>query len=108
MSVMVVVTTAVSSMEHAEELAGRALESGLAACVQVSGPVTSFYTWKGERCRETEWLCVLKTLESCSERLVELIRVEHPYETPEIIVTPVLEVLPEYLDWVRDSLKVTE
>lgn len=104
MSPMVTITTAVSDREHADDIAACALDAGLAACVQVSGPVISHYSWKGERCRESEWLCQFKTLETHSARLMELIRGMHPYETPEIIVSPVLEVLPEYLDWVRDSL----
>ena len=108
MDPMVMVTTALPDREQAEELAETALGSGFAACVQVSGPVTSHYEWKGEYCREEEWLCVFKTLERMAGRLMELVRARHPYETPEIVVTPVLQVLPEYLDWVRDSLTRTD
>jgi len=106
MSSMVIVTTAIAEEKQAMGLASLILESGLAACVQVSGPVTSLYTWKGERCTETEWLCVSKTLESCSGELISFIRSAHSYETPEIIVTPVLNAQPEYMEWLRDSLKI--
>ena len=108
MSSMVMVTTSITEKEQAVALASSILDSGLAACVQVSGPVTSLYIWNNERCTETEWLCVSKTLDSHSRRLLEFIRCAHPYETPEIIVTPVLEVLPEYLEWLKDSLEPVE
>jgi len=108
MSSMVMLTTSIAEKKQAMALASSILDTGLAACVQVSGPVTSLYIWNHERCTETEWLCVSKTLSSYSGRLMEFIRGAHPYEIPEIIVTPVLEVLPEYLEWLKDSLLSVE
>ncbi len=105
-SVMVQVTTAVGSREKAEEIARSAVENKLAACAQVSGPVTSFFTWKGENCKEGEWLCVMKTLSSRSRELMEFVKRNHPYETPEIIVSPVIEALQEYLDWMTEVTSV--
>ncbi|MCD4846758.1 MAG: divalent-cation tolerance protein CutA [Candidatus Aegiribacteria sp.] len=99
---MVQVTTAVKSREYAEEIARRVVEEKLAACVQVSGPVTSLYTWKGEICMEEEWLCVMKTLRSRSRELMEFVRRNHPYETPEIIVLPVIDAFQDYLDWITE------
>lgn len=99
---MVQVTTAAGSRENAEKIARSAVESKLAACAQVNGPVTSYFTWKGENCKEEEWLCVMKTLSSLSRELMEFVKRNHPYETPEIIVSPVIEVLQEYLDWMTE------
>lgn len=103
---MVQVTTAAGSRQKAEEIGRSAVESKLAACAQVSGPVTSYFTWKGESCTEEEWLCVMKTLPSLSRELMEFVRRNHPYETPEIIVSPVIEVLQEYLDWMAEVTSV--
>ncbi|MCK4671800.1 MAG: divalent-cation tolerance protein CutA [Candidatus Aegiribacteria sp.] len=99
---MVQVTTAVGSREIAEEIARSSVEKRLAACAQVSGPVTSFFAWKGENCKEEEWLCVMKTPSSRSLELMEFVRRNHPYETPEIIVSPVIGALQEYLDWMTE------
>ena len=42
--------------------AGRARR--LAACVQVSGPITSTYRWQGKVETSQEWLCTIKTRQS--------------------------------------------
>jgi periplasmic divalent cation tolerance protein len=102
------VTTALPTREAAEAMAARVIDSGLAACAQVSGPVISHFIWKGERCREEEWLCVMKTPASQALRLMEHVRVSHPYETPEVIVTPVTHVLPSYLKWAEESVRDPE
>lgn len=100
------VTTTLPSMESAERMASRMVEAGLAACAQVSGPVVSHFIWKGEKCREEEWLCVMKTPASHALLLMEKVREAHPYETPEVIVTAVAHVLPAYLKWAEDRVKV--
>ena len=99
------VVTATGKREDALELASRAVGSGLAACVQVSGPVSSVYRWKGEVRREVEWLCTMKTPEGTCGALVELVRENHGYETPEILVQRVDGTSREYLDW---AVSVTE
>jgi len=102
------VSTTLPSREAAEAMAEAVIDSGLAACAQVSGPVASHFVWKGERCREEEWLCVMKTPASCAVPLMELIRGAHPYETPEIIVTAVTDALPAYLAWVLENTRGPE
>ncbi|MDP0501109.1 MAG: divalent-cation tolerance protein CutA [Verrucomicrobiota bacterium JB022] len=88
---------------QAEALAGRLVEQKLAACVQVEGPVRSFYRWQGELKREAEYRLVVKFPR---EKLVELerfIQREHPYDTPEWLAVPVERAAPEYARWVRRS-----
>jgi periplasmic divalent cation tolerance protein len=78
------------------------VESKAAACVQVSGPVCSVYRWKGEVRREEEWVCTMKTTESSLDALLDLVEQNHPYETPEIVVTEVYGASRAYLDWARE------
>lgn len=95
------VSTTTDSAEAAAELARSAVQERAAACGQVVGPVTSCYWWEGRLDSATEWLVVFKTATDRSEALVEHIRAHHPYDTPEIIATPVVGGSPSYLDWVR-------
>lgn len=102
-SVVAVVTT-VSSKEEAASIADKAVSGGLAACGQISGPITSHYRWKGQFCRETEWKVTLKTFELLETRLMDFIEEIHPYETAEIISIPVKSVSRAYRDWMADTL----
>jgi len=101
------VTTTLPSEADAEAMAAGVLDSRLAACAQVSGPITSHYVWKEELCREQEWLCVMKTPATHARRLMEFVREAHPYEIPEIIATQVADALPAYLEWARESVRDT-
>ena len=44
---MLLAWTTVATPEDAARLARGAVEAGLAACVQVEGPVVSHYRWEG-------------------------------------------------------------
>jgi periplasmic divalent cation tolerance protein len=103
-----VVLCTVGSAEDAERIAGDLVERGLAACVNVVPGVTSFYRWKGETARDSEWLLVMKTtvgrFEALREALVEL----HPYEVPEIIALPIERGHTPYLEWIDESVSRRE
>jgi periplasmic divalent cation tolerance protein len=103
-----VVLCTVGSVEDAERIAGALVDRGLAACVNVLPGVTSFYRWKGETARDSEWLLVMKTtagrFEALREALVEL----HPYEVPEIIALPIERGHAPYLEWIDESVAARE
>ncbi len=61
MEVFIQVITTVETREDAERIAKAMVESRLAACAQVAGPITSTYWWKGRIEDATEWQCLLKT-----------------------------------------------
>lgn len=80
----------------AEKLVGERL----AACVNITGEVSSVYTWKGQVCRESELLLVIKSRRTLFGDIERAIRAIHPYEVPEIIAMPVLEGHAPYLAWI--------
>jgi periplasmic divalent cation tolerance protein len=95
----VVLTTTLDDLTVASSLATSAVELRLAACAQIVGPVTSVYRWQGAIERATEWQVVLKTAVDRADALRAHIAATHPYEVPEIIVTPIVGGSPAYLDW---------
>lgn len=99
------VMTTASREEDAERIARAVLEERLAACVQISGPVTSLYWWKGSLETSGEWLCLIKTREDLFGALEKLLRKVHPYETPEIVALPIVAGGRDYLKWLQGELK---
>lgn len=95
------VITTVDSRSKADELARLAVERRLAACAQVTGPIDSTYWWNGAVDTASEWQVLYKTTAARTEALIAMVRSEHPYETPEVIATPIVGGNPAYLDWVR-------
>ncbi len=43
-----------------EIIARHLVEAKLAACVQIVGPITSIYHWKGKVENAGKWLCLIK------------------------------------------------
>ena len=61
MNTYIQVTTTTETMEQAEKIARHLVETKLAACVQITGPIKSIYRWKGKVETTDEWLCLIKT-----------------------------------------------
>ena len=61
------VSTTTGTREVAERIAVELVDLRLAACAQVSGPITSTYRWQGQIENAEEWLCTAKTTrEQCA------------------------------------------
>ena len=101
MSEYVQVFMTIDDREKAEAMAGEILEKRLAACFQITGPITSRYWWEGKIEEGEEWLCMMKTTGGLYPHLEEALKKLHPYDVPEILAVPVLAGNRDYLDWVQ-------
>ena len=97
------ITTTTAARDDAERIARALVERKLAACVQIDGPITSYYRWQGAVQRDEEWRCTVKTRSELGARVYELVRELHPYEIPEILTTPILAGSETYLRWLTGS-----
>jgi periplasmic divalent cation tolerance protein len=88
--------------DKSASLARVLIEKHLVACVNVV-TVRSYYQWKGEYCDEEEHLLVIKTPREKAGEVIAEIKTQHPYELPEIIVLPVIDGYPPYLEWVHEE-----
>jgi periplasmic divalent cation tolerance protein len=94
------VLTTTDSVEKAEALARGAIHARVAACAQITAPVTSVYRWEGAIQAEQEWQVLFKTSAERYRELEAYIETTHAYETPEIIATPIIQGSADYLAWV--------
>ena len=104
MSEYIQMTTTTDSRELAHKIANTLVEKKLAACVQVSGPVTSVYEWKEKIETTEEWLCVIRTKKGHFPAVEETIKALHHYDVPEITILP-MGGSRDYLDWINDVVK---
>ena len=94
------ITTTTSGREEADRIAADLVSRRLAACVQISGPITSAYRWEGVLETAVEWLCVIKTVGEKYAEVEAAIRELHSYQVPEIVATEIVAGSAEYLEWV--------
>ena len=107
MSFIQVITTT-DRKELAQAIAGRLVEEGLAACVQITGAIESVYKWQGKVERAEEYLCLIKTRASLFGQVASVIRGLHSYETPELIAVELTAISDEYRQWLDESLVAGE
>eukprot|EP00288_Rhodomonas_lens_P004757 CAMPEP_0177727636 /NCGR_PEP_ID=MMETSP0484_2-20121128/20432_1 /TAXON_ID=354590 /ORGANISM="Rhodomonas lens, Strain RHODO" /LENGTH=114 /DNA_ID=CAMNT_0019240313 /DNA_START=153 /DNA_END=497 /DNA_ORIENTATION=- len=93
----------VPNAEEADKLAGKLVESKLAACVNVIPGIQSVYTWQGKVEKDNELLLMVKTRSALSDKLAAFVKLHHPYDVPEVICADITAGLPEYLSWVKES-----
>jgi periplasmic divalent cation tolerance protein len=103
MAAIVIVTT-VGEEEQALLIARELVSRRLAACVNVVPGMRSVYRWQGKICRDTEYLLLVKTLDTEFEAAAAAIRELHSYELPEILSFAVASGEEGFLAWIRDSV----
>src|SRR5580698_11624198 len=99
------VQTTTDSRAEAIELGHAAVAARLAACAQVTGPISSAYWWDDTIERAEEWLILLKLPADRFDELAEFLAERHSYDEPEIIATPIIAGTAAYLSWVQDETR---
>ncbi len=99
----VIVSSTYPTKEDAIKAGELAVKQKLAACAQISSPITSIYRWEGDICREQEFILTMKTTGSKEAELHSFIKKSHPYKVAEIISQPISSISPEYLIWLKES-----
>lgn len=105
MSGFIQIATTFAQKNEAEQLARLLLEKRLAGCVQILGPMQSIYRWQGQIEQAEEFLCLIKSHAECYAEIERLIKAQHSYQLPQIVVHPLKSGSSEYLDWLRQELK---
>ena len=85
------------------KIAEALVKKNVAACVNIM-PIRSIYRWKGKIEDDKENLLIIKTKDKKMEQLKKTIKEIHPYEVPECIVLSIEDGLPDYLNWIDETL----
>jgi periplasmic divalent cation tolerance protein len=104
MTQVVLILTTVPDGDLGRHIARTLIDEGLAACVNIHGPMTSIYRWRGRVEEETERQLVIKTTVTKVEAVRARTGQLHSYDLPEFLVVPVADGSREYLDWVFDAV----
>ncbi len=100
--IVILVTT--GGLREGKRIAQHLVESRLAACVNISPPIQSFYRWQGKVTADREYLLLIKTSRGLFDAVRTAILKMHSYATPEVISLPIVEGSPDYLQWLDGSL----
>lgn len=99
MSTLLIGWTTLEKEEDAAQLAAELVISGLAACAQIEGPISSVYKWEGHVENGQEYRVMVKFMARNQEALEAALLRQHPYDTPEWVVVEARSVGEGYLKW---------
>jgi periplasmic divalent cation tolerance protein len=99
-----IMLTTTANREEADKIAHALVESQLAACVNILGPITSVYRWNGKVETENEFLLLIKSTEDAFDRIRDAVRRLHSYDLPEFIELGVTRGEGKYLAWIENSV----
>jgi periplasmic divalent cation tolerance protein len=85
----------------AKAVAEALVSAKLAACVNITAPMTSLYEWQGKLECGPEVAAFIKTRRSLVEAAMAAARKLHPYTVPCFLVLPIEAANPDYLAWAR-------
>ncbi|MBI2329573.1 MAG: divalent-cation tolerance protein CutA [Chloroflexi bacterium] len=96
----VVVLITAATEEEARSLAELLLNQRKAACVNIVPRVDSLFWWQGKLDSAQESLLIAKTRASLLPDIIEMVKMAHSYDVPEIIALPVIGGHEDYLRWI--------
>jgi len=86
--------------EIARRISNQLVSERFAACANILPGIESVYRWKEKLESGNETLVLFKISEDRQPAFQDKLRSLHPYDVPEIIFIPVVNGVPEYLQWV--------
>jgi periplasmic divalent cation tolerance protein len=101
----IVVLNTCASMEEAEKIARRLVETKLAACVSILPGARSVYRWRGKVEDAGEWLLLIKSSRAQFDGLRGELEKLHSYDVPEIIALPIVDGSANYLNWLEAEIQ---
>ena len=87
----------------ARKIAKQLVNSRLAAAVQIS-EVDSFYRWQEKIHNHNEFTLTIKTIEAHYSKIEELIKREHSYDIPQLIMLDIKDGSADYLRWIEEQV----
>ena len=99
MNAILVVTT-VGTEEEANLLAQELVERRHSCCVNILPVHKSVYRWQGKICTDSEFMLIVKALESEYPAIEAAIKELHSYELPEILAFDIKRGEEGFLHWI--------
>lgn len=103
---LIEIITTTAEKAEAQAIASLLVQRRLAACAQIIGPIESHYWWNDRIEVAREWKVQAKTQGKHFAAAEQAILEVHPYDEPEILAIPIVEVSAGYQGWLLAQLAI--
>lgn len=94
------------SIDEARKISRYLVEARLVACAQITPWIESIFMWNNQMDTQQESKIIFKACLEHYEKIKTVIQENCSYEVPEITYTFIDGGNQEYLDWVKETLKI--
>ena len=94
-----------SNKEEACRIGKALVEEKLAACANIVPEMNSIFYWEGKLNEASESILIVKTSEERLQELIGRVKELHSYDVPAIVVLPIFDGNPDFIDWVKKETK---
>lgn len=101
----IIIFTTCANKKEAKRIAAGLIKSKLAACVNITDKIESFFWWQGKIDEAGETLLIVKSKKEKLNKIIKLVESIHSYKVPEIIALPIIGGYRPYLEWLDESLR---
>jgi len=101
----IVIFVTCAGLKEANKISGKLLDKKLVACANIIKGVSSRYWWKGKIEKSDEVMLIMKSRKQLFKKIVSEVKKLHSYSVPEIIALPIFAGNPDYLKWIKESVK---
>ena len=98
-----VIYSTIDKIQDARRIASTLVDEKLVACVNIIPKIESIYRWKGKIENEEEIVLIAKTVDNNVKKTIQRIKQLHNYESPDVIVLPIIGGLKDYLDYITNE-----
>ena len=102
-----IINTTTDSIKTAKHIAELLVSEKLSPCVHIIPNINSIYHWQDKIEHSIEYLLTIKTISNNIKNCIDIVKIHHNYENPELIVVNGEILLDKYRDWfINNSLKI--
>lgn len=91
----------IGSKKEAKILSKSIIKNNLAKCINISGKMNAIFRWNKKIIQSGEYALFIKCSSKNCENLISIIKENHPYENPCIIVLPIETGSNKFIQWIK-------
>lgn len=104
MEKIIIIYCTINSEPSAREIANKAVQENMAACVNIIPNITSIYKWENKLESNSEYILIFKTAYNNKAKLMNWLEENHPYDVPAILCFN-SETTTNFLQFIEDNSK---
>ena len=102
---MILCYTTTNKLEEANLIAESLVLEEMIACANIISGMQSIYKWKGEVCREQEYIILMKTRDKNFDKIEARLKDLHSYDCPCLFSVEMKSIEESYLSWLLEETK---